>query len=261
MATFRNIEVSVDGPYARVILNRPKVRNAFDGVLLEELADAFGAFAAGGPARVVTLSGAGDVFCAGADLAWMKGPEGAGRAHFLESSAVLARALRAVDRCPLPVLALVHKAAVGGALGLLAAADFVLAEEGSTFRASEVRLGLAPAVVGPYLLRRLGDRACRELFLVAEPWQADRAMELGLVQRVVAKGTLEEEGEAFARPLLEAGPKALAAVKEMLRRLPSLGADIVGEYTERLIADLREGAEGQEGMAAFLGKRKPRWNA
>jgi methylglutaconyl-CoA hydratase len=242
-----------------VTLNRPEVRNAFDGDTLSELAHAFRAFRPDGDVRVVFLSGAGGFFSAGADLKWMRGDGAGGEKAFRRSSEILADALRALDECPLPTVALVEKGAMGGAVGLVAACDFALAEEGARFRTSEVRLGLAPAVVGPYLLRRLGDRAVRDLFLQGEFLDAEGAKRIGLVQRIVPAGELGTACKAFVRPLLMGGPEALAAIKEMLRLLPTLAPDEAREYTAALITRLRAGPEGQEGMAAFLEKRKPGW--
>jgi methylglutaconyl-CoA hydratase len=148
---------------------------------------------------------------------------------------------------------------VGGALGLLCACDFALASEGTHFRTSEVRLGLAPAVIGPFLRRRLGDRVCRDLFLLGEPIDAERAAAVGLVSRVVPPGELVEAGRVLARPLRRAGPRALAACKAMLRRFPDLDDEEAAAYTANLITELRMSPEGQEGMKAFLEKRKPGW--
>ncbi|MHC4597390.1 MAG: enoyl-CoA hydratase-related protein [Planctomycetota bacterium] len=253
------IEIKSEPPYAWVTINRPEVRNAFDGDTLSEFARAFRAFPAGEPVRVVFLAGAGGFFSAGADLKWMKGDGAGGEEAFRRSSDVLADALQAIAECPLPTVALVEKGAMGGAVGFVAACDFALAEEGARFRTSEVRLGLAPAVVGPYLLRRLGDRAVRDLFLRGEFLDAEGAKRLGLVQRVVPAGELFTACKAYVRPLLQGGPQALAAVKEMLRLLPALSPEGAREYTAALIAKLRAGPEGQEGMAAFLEKRKPGW--
>ena len=253
------IEIKREHPYARVTLNRPEVRNAFDGETLFELARAFRSFAAGESIRVVFLAGAGGFFSAGADLKWMKGEGADGEEAFRRSSDILADALQAIADCPLPTVALVEKGAMGGAVGFVAACDFCLAEEGARFRTSEVRLGLAPAVVGPYLLRRLGDRAVRDLFLRGEFLDAEEAKNLGLVQRVVPVGELFTACKDIVRPLLQGGPQALASVKELLRLLPALSPEAAREYTTALIAKLRAGPEGQEGMAAFLEKRKPGW--
>ncbi len=256
---YKNLDVQVEHGRAWVAIDRPAMKNALDGETLASLARAFKSFEAGGEAKVVFLLGKNGIFSAGADLAWMK--RGRSREDFLRSSRLLAEALLAVSRCPLPTVALAEQAAMGGAMGLLAACDFVLAEEGTRLRTPELRLGLVPAVVGPYLLRRLGDRACRSLFLRAEMIVAEDARTLGLVDHITPRGEIVSSAKAFAQPLTEAGPSALAACKEMLRRLPGLDPDAQTHYTVELIADLRAGREGQEGMAAFLEKRKPGWRA
>ncbi|MHC5079296.1 MAG: enoyl-CoA hydratase-related protein [Planctomycetota bacterium] len=260
MPATQNLEITEEGPFTWVALNRVEVRNAFDGETLEELAAVFRSFSTDGPRRVVFLMGKGGVFSAGADLRWMKGEAGADREAIRRGSELLASALHAIDACPLPTVALAEKAVVGGAMGLLAACDFALAAEGTQFRTSEVRLGLAPAVVGPFLLRRLGDRVVRELFLLGEMFDAEKALAFGLILRRVPPGELPSSGRALARSLLKGGPSALAACKAMLRQLPRMTLEEVAAYTASLITDLRLSPEGQEGMAAFLEKRKPRWD-
>jgi methylglutaconyl-CoA hydratase len=255
---YENIEVRVEGPVARVALNRPEVRNAFDGETLAELAGAVGSFPAGGPVRVLVLSGNGPAFSSGGDLRWMKA-DGATPAEVREGADVLARALHALYACPLPTIALAHGAVIGGANGLVAACDFAAAAEGTVFQLAEVRLGLAPAVIAPFVLRKAGEAACRRLFLLAEKFDAAEAKALGLVTEVVAPAELEAAAQRWIRPLLAAGPFALAACKDLLRRLPGMPLDEAAAFGAGLLAELRQGAEGREGMAAFLEKRKPGW--
>jgi len=260
MSDYMNIVVEKEEAFAWVSIDRPKVQNAFDGETLRELTDAFRSFTAEGTVRVVFLAGKNGIFSAGADLSWMKGGPGAGPKDFEAGSRVLADALRALDACPLPTVALAEKAVMGGAMGLLCACDFALASEGTQFRSSEVRLGIVPAVVGPYVLRQLGDRATRELFLMGETIDAKAAHRIGLVHRVVPGDELIPAGKTFVAPLLKGGPRALASVKTLLSALPRMAPDEASRYTAKLIAGLRAGEEGQEGMGAFLEKRKPKWS-
>jgi methylglutaconyl-CoA hydratase len=255
---YRNLELRLEGPVARVALNRPEVRNAFDGATLAELAGAFESFAPGGPARVVVLSGNGPAFSSGGDLRWMRA-DGATPAEVRAGADVLARALHALYACPLPTIALVHGAVIGGANGLVAACDFAAAAEGTVFQLAEVRLGLAPAVIAPFVLRKVGEAACRRLFLLAEKFDAAEAKAIGLVGEVAPAAGLEAVAARWTRSLLAAGPHALAACKDLLRRLPGTPLDEAAALGAGLLAELRQGAEGREGMAAFLEKRKPGW--
>lgn len=255
------VEVASNGPFATVSFNRPEVRNAFDGRTLEELAAVFRSFAPGEGPRAVFLTGAGDVFSSGADLKWMRdsGKRGDGGASYRFSSMLLSAAIRAVAECPLPTVALVRRAAFGGAVGFVAACDFAIASDDAVFRTTEVRIGVAPAVIAPFVLRKVGDRACREMFLTAGPLDAARALGLGLVDRVCPAAELAAQGENLCRQFLDAAPGALAACKELLRTLPGMDPEDAEEFTVRMISRLRSSEEGQEGMSAFLEKRKPGW--
>lgn len=246
------------GGVARVTLNRPAVHNAFNGALLEALGAAFADLSSDSTVRVIVLAGAGRSFCAGADLAWMRGmvalDELANRAGALR----MARMFRAIDACPKPVVARVQGAAIGGGCGLVSAADIVVCGPRARFQLSEVRLGMAPAVISPFVVRKIGSSRARRLFLTGERIRPDVAERWGLVHEVVAEEeALDAAVQQIVDHLLKGGPEALAVCKTLARE-----ADLWPEPDERtsaLIAGLRASDEGQEGMRAFLEKRAPRW--
>ncbi|HZO97662.1 MAG TPA: enoyl-CoA hydratase-related protein [Gaiellaceae bacterium] len=236
-----------DGAVLRVTLARPERRNALDSALIGRLAEAF---RGAGDARAVVLAGRGESFCAGADAEWMRA------AAELDPDANLADALRlrelldAVDSCPAPVVARVQGHALGGAGGLLACCDAVVAEPGAVFGFSEVKLGIVPAVISPFVLARIGTGATRRYFVTGERFGADVALRIGLVHEVAAD--LDAAVERIVGELLAAGPEAARAAKELARR-PLPAAE-----TARLIAERRASAEGREGLRAFLEKRAAR---
>ncbi len=244
---------------ATVMLNRPEVRNALDAELIAAIRDCFAALATDDAVRVVVLTGAGTVFSAGADVRWMQEA-----AHFtVEENARDARALAAmlaaVNRCPKPVIARVNGAAFGGGAGLVSCCDIAVAVEGAKFSFSEVRLGIVPATIGPFVLRKIGASQARALFLTAERFDAARAREIGLVHAVVFAEELDAAVARQTDMLLHGGPHALAAAKELVQELPSMTDDEQHAYTAALIAALRTSPEGQEGLRAFLDRRSPSW--
>ncbi|MCA1668615.1 MAG: enoyl-CoA hydratase/isomerase family protein [Thermomicrobia bacterium] len=244
---------------ATVTLDRPEVRNALDAALIAAIRDCFDALATDNRVRVVVLTGAGTAFSAGADVRWMQAA-----AHFTaEENARDARALTtmlaAVDRCPKPVVARVNGAAFGGGAGLIACCDLAIAAAGAQFAFSEVRLGIVPATIGPFVLRKIGPSQARALFLTAERFDAARARELGLVHIVVPAEELDAAVARQTAMLRHGGPRALAAAKELVQELPGMTDGEQRAYTAALIADLRTGPEGQEGLRAFLDRRSPSW--
>jgi methylglutaconyl-CoA hydratase len=243
-----------------VALARPEVRNAFDDVLIAEATAVFLAMATDATARAVVLSGQGKSFCAGADLNWMSRMVGWGLEENRLDAAKLAAMLRAIDECPKPVVGRVHGAALGGGTGLAAACDVVVAAEGTLFGTTEVRLGIVPAVISPYVVRKLGESRAREWFLTGDRWDADEARRAGLVHRVVPEGDLDATVEAVVASILLGGPEALAEAKRLSRAAGELPLDAAVPMTVDSIAARRISAEGQEGMRAFLEKRKPGWS-
>lgn len=259
MASYLEIERADE--VATVRLNRPDKHNAFDEHLIAELTQAFRDLAADAAVRVVVLAANGPSFSAGADLDWMKRMSAMDRAENERDSLLLADLMAVIDRCPKPVLALVQGAAFGGGVGLVACCDIAIASTRASFSLSEVRLGLVPAVISPYVAAAIGPRACRRYFLTAERFDAETAERLGLVHRVVEPETLGTAQDEIVAHLLKGGPHALAAAKDLIQRVSYAPIDeTLRRDTARRIADARASAEGKEGIAAFLEKRKPGWS-
>ena len=248
------------GPVARVFLARPEVRNAVDDVVIGELTAAFESLGREREVRVIVLSGDGPSFCAGADIAWMRKAGDYSREENEADAGRMARMLRTIDACAKPVVALVHGAAIGGGVGLVAAADIAIAAEGTVFSLAEVRLGILPSVISPYVLRAVGPRQARDLFLTGDRFDAEHAREIGLVHAVVPGGELEAAGRKKIESLLAAGPDAVAAAKRLIEQVAGRGPEEVMPLTVRTIAERRASDEAREGLSAFLEKRPPAWS-
>jgi methylglutaconyl-CoA hydratase len=259
-AKYQTILASADGPVFHLTLNRPEVHNAFNEVMIAELQDALNLAVLQAQVRVVVLTGRGRSFCAGADLNWMRRVKEYSYQENLEESRRLADLMYAIYTFPMPTIARVNGAAIGGGTGLLAACDLVIAAEVAKFSLSEVKLGLVPAVISPYVIRRLGESRCRQLMLTGERFKADRARRYGLVNTVVPIEELDDAVLERVTQLVSSGPEALKTCKELLHRIPLMDFEEAKAYTAEVIARLRISPEGQEGMAAFLEKRKPNWN-
>lgn len=253
------VEVTVDGPVARVFLARPELRNAFDGETVRELTTAVVASSAREEVRVIVLGGQGPVFSSGADIEWMRTLAGYSHEQNVEDARELAGLLFAIERSPKPVVTRVQGAAIGGGAGLVAAGDIAVAADDARFGFSEVRLGLVPAVIAPWVVRRIGLSAARELFLTGERFSAEEAVRIGLVRHVVPPEQLDQAIEARVRELLYAAPGAIAAAKALLRTVEGRSPEDVREATTELNAERRASAEGQEGLRAFLEKRRAGW--
>jgi methylglutaconyl-CoA hydratase len=253
------LNVVNDGPVLRIWLNRPDVRNAFNPTLIRELSEVFGNIKAGGSTRVVVLAGMGKVFCAGADLNWMREMAGYSAKENYADARNLAAMLSAIDLCPVPVVGRVQRAAYGGALGLLACCDSVIATSDCTFAFSEVRLGISPATIAPYVVAKIGASGARDLFLSGERFDAQRALSMGLVHQIVEPEQLDAAVEAKLAELLQAAPIAASETKNLISQLTSKADEHTVHATAELIAKLRAAPEGQEGLSAFLEKRKPSW--
>lgn len=250
--------VSRDGAVATVTLDRADRRNALDPALLDELAGTFGDLGADADVRVVVVRGAGPAFCAGADLEHMAASRDLSREDNIADAEGMAAAFAAVDSCPKAVVAQVHGFAFGGGAGLVACADVAVTAAGTTFAFSEVRLGLLPATISPYVLRAIGPGATRALFTTGRRFDAEEALRLGLVHEVVAEDRLEAAVAGVVGALLEAGPEAIAACKRLVREATS--SLVLADLPER-IALARTGAEAREGVTAFLERRSPEWSA
>lgn len=259
MAYQRSIDLEQDGSVLYVWLDRPQVRNALNPQLITELTQCFSGPAKDTSVRVVVLGGRGTVFCAGADLAWMRDAGGMDQSANYTDAQRLTALLAALNGCPCPVVCRVQKAALGGALGLLACCDSVICSRDTVFAFSEVRLGISPATIAPYVLARIGPSHARDLFLSGERFTAEHAFTMGLVHAIVQPEELDDVVEAKVEELLQAGPAAARATKALLHELGQSITPEMAQLTERLITDLRVSAEGQEGLAAFLEKRPAAW--
>lgn len=258
----RPVLLDVEGGVARVRLNRPAKRNAFDEHVSAALGEAFQTLAGREDVRVVVLSGEGESFCAGGDLGWMRRAAGWSHAENLADAAAFQRAFEAIDRCERPVLARVHGAALGGGAGLVAAADIALAAAGTVLGFPEVRLGLVPGVIAPYVLRKIGPSQARRLFLTGERFDATVAERIGLVHGVVPLEQLDAEVAGVVAHLLAGAPGGHAGAKALLRQLVALGdpgSDEGLRLAREAIAAARASLDGREGTTAFLEKRRPRW--
>ncbi len=257
---FRNLRVEREGPVLRVTLARPEARNAFDDAVIEEVTRAFRQAAEDADSRVVLLAGDGPTFCAGADVAWMRKAGGYSRAENEADAERMARMLRGIDACPKPVVALAHGAAIGGGVGLVAAADIAIAAEGTVFSLAEVKLGILPAVISPYVLRAIGPRAARDLFLTGDRFDAREALRIGLVHQVVPAEELEAAGARKVASILTSAPEAVRVAKRLIEEVAWKSPEEAMALTVRTIAERRASAEAKEGLTAFLEKRKPSWS-
>lgn len=256
--TYSMLRVTQDGPVATIALARPEQHNAFTPQMLAELLQAITEVGEDPTVRVVVLAGEGPSFSAGADLAYMKDIAGAGYAANYADALAVADCLAAVRDCPRPVLARVQGAALGGGTGLVASADIAVAEAGTRFAFSEVRMGLVPAVISPFVLAKVPVSAARELFLTGERFAADKALAIGLVQHVVAADSLDAAIAERVRALLTGAPEAQAVAKRLIAHVATQPAT-VREDTARIIAERRASAEGQAGMTAFLARQPAPW--
>jgi methylglutaconyl-CoA hydratase len=243
-----NLRVEREGSILRVTLARPDRRNAFDAELIRELAEAFVDV---GRVRTVVLAGDGQSFSAGADVDWMRSSVDLSQDENIADANALRRMLEAIDACPAPVVARVQGHALGGGAGLVAAADIAIAARDAVFAFSEVKLGIIPAVISPFALAKIGPGAARRYFLTGERFDADTALRIGLVHEVA--DDLDAAVDHVVGELLSAGPQAVRWAKRLVRERPD------GPETARWIAERRASEEGQEGLRAFLDKRKPNW--
>lgn len=246
---------------AVVTLNRPKVHNAFNPQVIERLTDVFQTLKGADGVRVVLIEGAGPSFSAGADLAWMRAAADYSATDSRESAGDMAGMLHALHTLPQMTIALVHGAAMAGGCGILSACDMAIATKSASFALSEVRLGIIPAVISPYVIRAIGSRAAHRYFLTAERFDAATALALGLVHIVVDdNNALAQESERVVQQIFTCAPGAIHAAKELIAAVEGRPIDShVMADTSRRIAERRSSAEAKEGLTAFLEKRKPKW--
>jgi len=256
----KHLQLQFERGVETVTLNRPEVRNAFNDEVIAELTAVFVELARRDEVRCIVLAGNGPAFCAGADLNWMKRMAGYTREENIEDAAALARMLELIWRCPKPTIARVHGDTYAGGTGLVAACDIAIAAESAQFCLSEVKLGLIPATISPYVIRAMGERAAHRWFLTAERFGAAEAHRIGFVHEVVKAEELDAWVAQVAQALVQAGPEAVKACKKVLHEVA--GHEITAGLVRRTvegIADIRASDEGREGIQSFLGKRKPNW--
>lgn len=255
-----SVTTQIDGEVARITLDNPEKRNAFDDTIIASLTHAFEEAGRNDQVRVVVLQASGKHFSAGADLNWMRAMGQLDAQQNREDALRLARLMQSIDRCAKPVIARVQGAAFGGALGLICAADMAVAADNARFCLSEVKLGIIPAVISPYVVRAIGPRQARRYFMTAEVIPAERAMQLGIAHEVVPEAELDQAVDAMINALLAGGPQAQIETRDLVERVSTAPIDqAMLEDTAERIARLRTGAEGQEGLSAFLEKRSPNW--
>lgn len=263
--SYQTLKVSIDSSgVLSVSLNRPEVRNAFNEVVMDDLAKAFTQEAIRSEVKAIVLRGEGPTFCAGGDLNWMNKAVDFSYEDNLQDTRKLAHMFATLNECPKPVVGAIHGAAIGGGVGLVSICDIVIATAQTQFSLSEVRLGIVPACIGPFVIAKIGASHARGLFMSAERFQAQKAKEIGLVHQIVEnQSELDSAVNRVLSNILQCGPNAMAVAKRLVLDLswPERRAQFPDclEYVAKTLADLRISAEGQEGVRAFLEKRKPNW--
>ncbi len=255
-----SLTIAASAGVARITLARPDVRNAFDDALIAELDAAFRTLGARRDIRAIVLAAEGPAFCAGADLHWMRRMAGYSRGENIADAGQLAAMLRTIAECPQPTVARVQGDVYAGGMGLVAACDMAVSVDTAWFCLSEVRIGLVPATISPYVLRAMGARAAQRYFLTAERFTAAEAHRIGFVHEVVAADALDATVDGLLKALTGAGPAAVTACKQLIADVNGRPIDdaLVARTVEG-IADIRASDEGREGVQAFLQKRKPAW--
>jgi len=259
--TYRFLDTRRDGPVEYLTINRPDVRNALNDEVIAELSRWAAAIRADRSVRVVVMAGAGKMFSAGADVNWMAQTVNYTEEENLRDAAKLSAMFAALDTLPIPVIGRIHGAALGGGAGLAAVCDVVVASDETLFGFTEVKLGILPAVISPFALAKIGRSAARELFLTGARFSAERAREIGLVHAVVPATDLDRTVAGYIREFLTAGPEAIAAAKSLIPEVAGRPLADVAPITAKAIATRRVSKEGQEGLRAFLEKRKASWSA
>jgi methylglutaconyl-CoA hydratase len=257
--TYTTIAHTRTDDVATVSFNRPDIHNAFNSTVISELLDLFRTIGKDKSIRVVILTGNGKSFCAGADLNWMRGVITQSFDQNLAEANALAELFYTIYTLRQPVIARVNGAAIGGGTGFVAVCDFAVAAKTATFSFSEVKIGVVPACIGPYVVKKIGEGKSRELFITGERMTAERALEVGLVNRMVEDVDLDAAVDKIVQAILSSGPEAVAMAKKLVAEVPDMIPQQFRPYTAEMIAKLRISDEGQEGMDAFLNKRTPSW--
>ena len=256
---FHHLEIEQDAGTTTVWLNRPDVRNAFDAQLIEDLTRCFTWLSDDPDTRVVVLAGRGKAFCAGADINWMRDSAEYSRQQNVDDATRMARMLGSIASCSKPVITRVHGMAIGGGLGLIAASDYTVAEADTAFAFSEVKLGILPAAISPFVLARIGAGHARPLFITGERFGTERAFAIGLVHLVREGDALDAEVDRITGELHTAAPEAIAICKRLMEEINWTSYREAMAQTVETIATKRTDPEGQEGLTAFLEKRRPAW--
>lgn len=258
--TYKTLELSFENDIATVWLNRPEIHNAFNQEMIGEIIKAFEYLANEDNTRIIVLRGRGKSFCAGADLNWMRDVAKFSYEQNYEESFQLSKCFYTIYTCPKPTIAIVHGAAIGGANGLLAACDFAYCTNDTVFSLSEVKIGIVPACISPYIIKRTGEFVARELMLTGKRFKGAKAETCKLVNKTMGEADIESYLNSTIDLLRTSGPKAMAHCKDLIDKVVNkLSLEEALAYTAKIIADIRASDEGQEGMDAFLNKRKPNW--
>ena len=254
------IEIEKENQISTIWLNRPEIHNAFNETMISEIIDAFNILNANEETRIIVIRGKGKSFCAGADLNWMRNVANYSYEENYNESYKLSVCFNTIYSSKKITMAIVHGSAIGGANGLLAACDFVYAEANTVFSLSEVKIGLIPACIGPYIIKRIGEFPAKEFMLSGARFKGDIAENKGLINKSLNTGDLENYYQESVKLILTSGPNAVSQCKEVIQKIcNTLSFDESLKYTAEMIAETRSSEEGQEGMAAFLEKRKPNW--
>jgi methylglutaconyl-CoA hydratase len=259
MSEHTTLRTEVTGQVARITLSRPEVKNAFNDVMLGELLEVYRAYNDDASVRAVVITGEGNSFCAGADLNYMKKTATYTFEENVADGMVISDVMELIHKLRKPTIARVNGYAIGGGAGLMAANDIVVASDQAIISLSEVKIGLVPACISPYVIMRAGPGACREFFLTGERMKAEKAFRLGLVNAVAPHDELDAVIEELTGRIISSGPEALNVCKELIDSVYEMPLEEAKGHTARVIAEVRASDEGQEGMTAFLEKRKPRW--
>ena len=254
------LSIRLSNHVGSITMNRPDVRNAFNDEVIAEITQAFAELGAREDVRCIVLAAEGPAFCAGADLNWMRRMADYSREENLADAAKLAEMLRVIYECPKPTVARIQGDAIAGGMGLVAACDMAVSVDTACFCLSEVKLGLIPATISPYVIRAMGARAAHRYFLTAERFTAQEALRLGFVHEVVQPNQLDAKLNEITQALVKNSPNAVKVCKKLVQDVAfaEMGQPLI-EKTVEGIADIRSSAEGREGVSAFLGKRKPSW--
>jgi methylglutaconyl-CoA hydratase len=256
---YTTVRYERDGRIARVTFCRPEIHNAFNATVITEMSEVFTEIQKDDDIRVVMLTGEGKSFCAGADLNWMRSVINQSFEENLDESNALADLFYQIYTCKRPVVGRVNGAAIGGGTGFVAVCDIAIAARSAKFSFSEVKIGVVPACIGPYVIKKMGEGKARELFITGERMTAERAFFVGLVNKVVDDDQLDSEVDALIHAILTSGPQAVAMAKRLVSEVPPMTPEQFKPFTADMIARLRISDEGQEGMDAFLTKRRPSW--